>query len=184
MHTIYSRYKKYKWFTLVEMLIVIVIIGILAAALIPRLTGAQDQARDTARLADLNQIGTALAVYNADNNGYPINAATVASGATNALSGMAPTYIKSIPTDPKSTQAVTIGASAATNGNYAYLVIATGNNFVLGANTDVLKKGNINKTNTEAADIVASTTLSAVQANIVAGTTFASNVDSYFVYAN
>jgi type II secretory pathway pseudopilin PulG len=38
------------------MLIVIVIIGILAAALIPRLTGAQAQARDTARLADLNQL--------------------------------------------------------------------------------------------------------------------------------
>ena len=114
------------------MLIVIVIIGILAAALIPRLTGAQDQARDTARLADLNQIGTALAVYNADTNGYPGMAGTAASGASQALSGMAPTYIKSIPTDPKTAQAVTVGASAATNGNYAYQVFGAGSsNFAL-----------------------------------------------------
>ena len=40
---------KKKAFTLVEMLIVVVIIGILAAALIPRLTGAQSKARDAAR---------------------------------------------------------------------------------------------------------------------------------------
>lgn len=45
------------------MLIVIVIIGILAAALIPRLTGAQAKARNTARKADLSQINTAIMAY-------------------------------------------------------------------------------------------------------------------------
>ena len=54
------------------MLIVIVIIGILAAALIPRLTGIQGRARDTARKADLNQISTSLSTYNLDNNNYPV----------------------------------------------------------------------------------------------------------------
>jgi prepilin-type N-terminal cleavage/methylation domain-containing protein len=56
----------HKAFTLVEMLIVIVIIGILASALIPKLQGMQGKARDTARKADLNQLGTAFAVYQAD----------------------------------------------------------------------------------------------------------------------
>ena len=55
------------------MLIVIVIIGILAAALIPRLTGIQARARDTARGADINQLSTAVSMYSLDNNGaYPV----------------------------------------------------------------------------------------------------------------
>jgi type II secretory pathway pseudopilin PulG len=48
---------------LVEMLIVIVIIGILAAALIPRLTSIQWSARDAARKAHLNQLWSALLQY-------------------------------------------------------------------------------------------------------------------------
>jgi len=50
------------------MLIVVVIIGILAAALIPRLQSVQARARDTKRKADLHQIGTALEIYKEDNS--------------------------------------------------------------------------------------------------------------------
>jgi len=60
-----------KAFTLIEMLIVIVIIGILAAALVPRLQDVQARARDTKRKADLRSIDTALQVYKADNGQYP-----------------------------------------------------------------------------------------------------------------
>ncbi len=58
-------------FTLIEMLIVIVIIGILAAALVPRLISVQGRARDTKRKADLQQIGSALAIYKTDNATFP-----------------------------------------------------------------------------------------------------------------
>jgi len=53
------------------MLIVIVIIGILVAALVPRFSGAQSKARDIARKSNLAQISTALAVYANDNGIYP-----------------------------------------------------------------------------------------------------------------
>ena len=53
------------------MLIVIVIIGVLAAALIPRLGTARGKANDTARKADLQQLATALIAYQMDQNEYP-----------------------------------------------------------------------------------------------------------------
>lgn len=83
-----------KAFTLIELLIVIVIIGILAVALIPRLTGSQKQARDTARKAGVQQITTAIESYKIDNNGaLPPTGNPVAQ-----LSA----FMSSFPKDPKS----------------------------------------------------------------------------------
>lgn len=58
-------------FTLIELMIVIVILGILMGTILPRLTGAQGRARDTARRADLNNISQALEVYYNDEGEYP-----------------------------------------------------------------------------------------------------------------
>lgn len=58
-------------FTLIELMIVIVILGILMGTILPRLTGAQSRARDTARIADLNNISQALEVYSSDFGEYP-----------------------------------------------------------------------------------------------------------------
>ena len=61
----FFRFKKA--FTLIEMLIVIVIIGILAAALIPRLQSVQARARDTKRKTDIRTIYNADEIYKVDN---------------------------------------------------------------------------------------------------------------------
>lgn len=53
------------------MLIVIVIIGILAAALVPRLQSIQSRARDTKRKTDLKTIYNANEIYLLDNTSYP-----------------------------------------------------------------------------------------------------------------
>ena len=60
-----------KWFTLIEMLIVIVIISILWVALIPRVVGVQARARDVARDADTRNLATSLEIYLLDHNQYP-----------------------------------------------------------------------------------------------------------------
>jgi general secretion pathway protein G len=58
-------------FTLVEMLLVVVIIGILAAIVVPHIAGRAEQAKETAAKADIATFSTALGIYDVDNGGYP-----------------------------------------------------------------------------------------------------------------
>ena len=60
-----------KGFTIVELLIVIVIIGILAALVLNSFRGVQERARDTKRQTDVNAQASQLEVYYTDNGGYP-----------------------------------------------------------------------------------------------------------------
>jgi prepilin-type N-terminal cleavage/methylation domain-containing protein len=59
-------------FTIVELLIVIVVIGILAAITIITYNGIQARSRDTQRLVDLLAIQKALELDRTDNGGYPL----------------------------------------------------------------------------------------------------------------
>ena len=58
-------------FTLVEILVVIVILGILAALVVPRIIERPDQARVTAAKADIATLMEALKMYRLDNQRYP-----------------------------------------------------------------------------------------------------------------
>jgi general secretion pathway protein G len=58
-------------FTLIEILVVIVILGILAALIVPRVMDRPDQARVVAARSDVAAIMSALKLYRLDNGAYP-----------------------------------------------------------------------------------------------------------------
>lgn len=71
--------KDQKGFTIVELLIVIVVIGILAAIVIVAFNGVQNQAKGTQYKSDAGSIAKTAEAYNADETttGYPTTAAQV-----------------------------------------------------------------------------------------------------------
>jgi general secretion pathway protein G len=58
-------------FTLIEIMVVVVIIGILGALVVPKLMGKPGEARVIAARSDIGQIMQALKIYKLDNQRYP-----------------------------------------------------------------------------------------------------------------
>ena len=89
-------------FTIVELLIVIVVIGILAAITVVAYNGIQQQARDSSRTTAINGVMKALEMYKIENGAYPSVGSDNAGYALSTLSSaLVPTYLSSIPTDPR-----------------------------------------------------------------------------------
>ena len=87
-------------FTLVEMLLVVTIIGILAALVIPRIAGTGERARETAVKADINGgIKSALGAYEVDNGFYPKSLQDLLQQPQNARNWHGP-YLEKMPLDP------------------------------------------------------------------------------------
>jgi general secretion pathway protein G len=86
-------------FTLVEMLLVITIIGILAALVVPKMMGRSEQARQAAAHADISSIKTALDAFVVDNGYYPKNAMDLIQQPRDATHWHGP-YLDKIPQDP------------------------------------------------------------------------------------
>jgi general secretion pathway protein G len=66
-----SRISSRRGFTLVELLLVLVILGILAAIVVPKFGGRTEQARQTAALTQISTFGTALNAFEVDTGSYP-----------------------------------------------------------------------------------------------------------------
>lgn len=63
--------RKSSGFTLIEVMVVIVIIGVLAALIVPKVMSRPDEARVTAARVDIATITQALQLYKLDNHRYP-----------------------------------------------------------------------------------------------------------------
>ena len=116
---------KQQGFTIVELLIVIVVIGILAALVITTFTGIQQKARNTERETDIKALQGQIEAYYAQNGKYP----TLANMQDVSASGFVKTSMKGLDVeaerDPRGASGQTVQGSAATN-QYAYVVTPTG----------------------------------------------------------
>ncbi|EQM75329.1 secretion system protein G [Stutzerimonas stutzeri MF28] len=63
--------RKQGGFTLIEIMVVVVILGILAALVVPQVMNRPDQAKVTVAKGDIKAIGAALDMYKLDNYSYP-----------------------------------------------------------------------------------------------------------------
>ena len=101
-----SRGSRASGFTLIEILVVVVIIGILGAVIVPNLLSRPDQARITAAQTDLRALSAALDMYRLDNFQYPSTdqgldaLVNPPSGFPEPKNWNPDGYIKALPTDP------------------------------------------------------------------------------------
>lgn len=106
-----------KGFTIVELLIVIVVIGILAALVITTFTGIQQRARNTERQTDIKAIHGQVEAYYAQNGRYPtLDNMNDTTFRTDNMKGLDVEALK----DPKGTAGTLAGAAAA--NVYSYVV--------------------------------------------------------------
>lgn len=93
-------------FTLIEIMVVVVIMGILAALVVPKLMGRADDARITAARQDIATLMSALKLYKLDNQRYPSTEQGLPSLISKPTSGPAANgwktggYIDKLPKDP------------------------------------------------------------------------------------
>jgi general secretion pathway protein G len=91
-------------FTLIELMVVLVIIGVLAALIVPNVLDRADDARVTAAKTDVNNLMQALKLYRLDNQRYPtgeqgLNALIAKPSASPVPPNWRP-YLEKLPADP------------------------------------------------------------------------------------
>jgi general secretion pathway protein G len=102
----YSSWKKSAGFTLVEVMVVVVILGILAAIIVPKIMSRPEQARIVKAKEDILAIQSALDLYKLDNSFYPTTDQGLQALVTKPGSTPVPQnwksdgYLQRLPTDP------------------------------------------------------------------------------------
>jgi general secretion pathway protein G len=99
-----SQRRRQHGFTLIELMVVLAIIGVLAALIVPNVLGRADDARITAARTDVSNLMQALKLYKLDNQRFPsgeqgLNALTL-KPTTEPVPGNWKPYLDKLPNDP------------------------------------------------------------------------------------
>ena len=98
------RSERHLGFTLVEVMVVVVILGILAVLIVPRVIGRTEEARAAAAKHDIATIMQSLKLYHLDNGRYPTNEQGLQALVSRPQSQPAPPnwkpYLDKLPKDP------------------------------------------------------------------------------------
>ena len=93
-------------FTLLEILVVVVILGILASIIVPKIMRRPEEARRTKAIMDIKAIETALNLYRLDNGVYPSTEQGLEALVEKPTTGVIPRewkeggYLDKVPKDP------------------------------------------------------------------------------------